>query len=169
MAETRQPPPTWADVTLAHPISKQDYFNPVWLDWFVRLNNKVQETLTESETTTLVQTEVASAALLPIPQLLKNENYTFVLGDAGYHAYKTDTSAYTWTLPANASVAYETGTCITFINGGSSGAITLAITSDTMQLAGSSSTGSRTLAAGGMATAIKVASTKWFINGVGLS
>jgi hypothetical protein len=168
VAETRQPPPTWADVTLAHPITKQDYFNPVWLDWFVRLNTKVEETLTSEETTTLIQTEIVTTALL-LPQRLKNENYTLVLEDVSYHIYKTDTSAYTWTIPANASVAFEVGTCVTFINGGSSGNITLAITSDTMQLAASSSTGSRTLAAGGVATAIKVASTKWFINGVGLS
>jgi hypothetical protein len=36
-------------------------------------------------------------------------------------------------------------------------------------LAGAGTTGSRTLAAHGMATAVKVASTTWYINGVGLT
>jgi hypothetical protein len=38
-----------------------------------------------------------------------------------------------------------------------------------MYLGGTGTTGSRTLAAYGMATAVKVASTSWFINGAGLT
>jgi len=53
--------------------------------------------------------------------------------------------------------------------GGSSGDVTIAITSDTMYLGGDGSTGSRTLAAYGVATAIKVASTTWVISGTGVS
>lgn len=168
MAETRQPPPTWADVTLIHPVSRQSHFSPVWLDWFVRLNTRVADTLTSTETT---ETILETQTLTPpgVPQLLKNASYTLTLAEANYHLYKSDTSAYTWTIPANASVAFEIGTCVTFVNDGSSGNITIAITSDTMRLAGSSSTASRTLAPGGMATAIKVTATKWLINGVGLS
>jgi hypothetical protein len=47
--------------------------------------------------------------------------------------------------------------------------VTIAITSDTMTLAGAGSTGSRTLAANGIATALKISSTGWMINGTGLS
>jgi hypothetical protein len=36
-------------------------------------------------------------------------------------------------------------------------------------LAGTGTTGSRTLAAHGMATAIKVSATAWYINGTGLT
>jgi hypothetical protein len=58
---------------------------------------------------------------------------------------------------------------LTFINENAAGSLTIAITSDTLRLGGSSSTGSRTLAANGMATAIKITSTVWYISGTGLT
>ena len=45
----------------------------------------------------------------------------------------------------------------------------MAITTDTMRLAGSGLTGSRTLAANGVATALKLTSTEWIISGTGLT
>ena len=104
-----------------------------------------------------------------VPQELKNTSYTLVLADAGKHIAKSNTSAYTYTIPANSSVAFPLGTAVTFVNYGSSGNVTISITSDTMRLASDGTTGSRTLAAYGVATAIKVASTTWIISGTGLS
>jgi len=101
----------------------------------------------------------------------KSAAYGFVLTDAN-NAFlhpDADTTARTWTIPANASVAYPVGTVLTFMVGALAGTITIAITSDTMYLGGTSSTGSRTLAANGVATAIKRSSTVWVISGVGLS
>ena len=46
---------------------------------------------------------------------------------------------------------------------------TINITTDTMYLAGSGTTGTRTLAPYGMATLVKVAQSTWFISGVGLT
>lgn len=108
---------------------------------------------------------------LNIPQNSQSAAYTLVLGDSGKSIYhpSADTTARTWTIPANASVAYPIGTAITFINDTSAGAITISITSDTLVLAGTGSTGSRTLAASGMATAIKMTSTRWMISGSGLT
>jgi hypothetical protein len=100
-----------------------------------------------------------------VPQNAQNATYTLVLADAGKHIAKSNTSAYTYTIPANASVAYPIGTAITFVNYGSAGNVTIAITSDTMYLAGDGATGSRTLEPYGVATAIKVASTTWVISG----
>ena len=94
--------------------------------------------------------------------------YTLVLADSGKTIYhpSADTTARTWTIPANASVAYPVGTVIVFDNDISAGALTIAITTDTMVLVGAAgSTGSRTLAAGGKATAQKVTSTRWRISG----
>lgn len=106
-----------------------------------------------------------------IPQVSKSAAYALVLSDAGKHIYhpSADTTARTWTIPSNASVAYPIGTAITFVNDSSAGTITLAITSDTLVMSPSGSTGSRTLAANGVATAIKVTSTRWVISGTGLS
>jgi hypothetical protein len=66
-------------------------------------------------------------------------------------------------------VAFPIGTAVTFINQNGAGVITIAITSDTMRLAGAGTTGNRTLAANGIATAIKVTSTEWIISGTGLT
>lgn len=95
--------------------------------------------------------------------------YTAVIGNANEAIYhpSSDNNARTFTIPANSSVAYPVGTTLTFIN--EINTVTIAITTDTLTLAGSGSTGSRTLAANGIATAVKVASTKWVISGVGLT
>lgn len=105
-----------------------------------------------------------------IPQVSQSANYTTVLSDSGKHIYhpSTDTNARTFTIDSNANVAYPVGTAITFVNMSSS-AVTIAITSDTMYLAATGSTGSRTLAQYGTATALKIASTTWLINGNGLT
>ena len=52
---------------------------------------------------------------------------------------------------------------------GTGGVVTIAITTDTMRLAGAGTTGSRTLARNGVATAIKITATEWIISGTGLT
>jgi hypothetical protein len=106
-----------------------------------------------------------------IVQNSQSTAYTTVLGDAGKHIFhpSADTTARTFTIDSNANVAYTVGTVITFVNQASAGVITIAITSDTMRLAGTGTTGSRSLAANGIATAIKVTSTEWLISGTGLT
>jgi len=112
-----------------------------------------------------------SVGFLNIPQQIKGSAYTLVLGDAGKHIYRptSDTTARTWTIPANSSVAYPVGTAITFVNDGGSADVAISITTDTLVYSPSGSTGSRTLARYGVATAIKVTSTRWVISGSGLS
>lgn len=101
----------------------------------------------------------------------KSAAYTLVLADAnqGILHPAADTTARTFTIPANASVAYAVGTMLTFINQHGAGTVTIAITTDIMRLAGDGSTGSRTLAADGVAVAQKITSTEWIISGVGLT
>lgn len=105
-----------------------------------------------------------------IPQNSQSAAYTTVLADAQKHIYHpaADNNARTFTIDSNANVAYPVGTAITFINR-SATAISIAITSDTMTLAGTTTTGTRTLAQNGMATAIKDATTAWIIGGTGLT
>jgi len=106
-----------------------------------------------------------------IPQNSQSTAYTLVLADSGKHILhpSADTTARTFTIPANGSVAFPVGTAVTFINQNGAGVVTIAITTDTMRLAGAGTTGSRTLAANGIATAIKVTSTEWIISGTGLT
>jgi len=96
--------------------------------------------------------------------------YTLVLADSGKTILHpaSDNNARTFTIPANSSVAYAVGTVVTFVN--LINTVTIAITTDTMYLAGTAgTTGSRTLAAYGVASAVKVASTTWIISGNGLT
>ena len=107
---------------------------------------------------------------LEVPANSQSTNYTAVLADSGYSIDhpSTDANARTFTIPANASVAYPVGTCLSFSNM-TSQAVTIAITSDTMYLAGTGTTGSRSLAQYGTATARKLTSTTWLISGIGLT
>jgi hypothetical protein len=108
---------------------------------------------------------------LNMPQNSQSAAYTFVLTDAGKHILhpSADTTARTFTIPANSSVAFPIGTAITIINQNGAGTLTIAITTDTMRLAGLGTTGSRTLTANGIATAVKVTSTEWIISGTNLT
>lgn len=105
-----------------------------------------------------------------VPQNAQAGNYTLVIGDAGKHIYHAsgDGAGDTYTIPANASVAFPIGTSITFVNMDSN-AVSIAITTDTMNLAGTGTTGTRTLAQYGVATALKIGTTLWIINGTGLT
>ena len=109
-----------------------------------------------------------------VPVNSQSAAYTLVLADAGKVIFHpaSDNNARTFTIPAASSVAYPIGTAITFINLAAT-ASTIAITTDTMYLSSAGTTGSRTLAQYGSATAIKVSglssSGVWIISGSGLT
>ena len=105
-----------------------------------------------------------------VPQNSQSAPYTLVLADAGKHILHPagDASTRTFTIPANASVAYVIGTAVTFINM-TSQIVSIAITSDTMYLSDAGTTGTRSLAQYGSATAIKITATNWVISGSGLT
>lgn len=105
-----------------------------------------------------------------INQSSQSSNYTLVLTDANKHILHPSGAGAgdTFTIPANASVAFPLGTCVTFVNDDSS-AVSIAITSDTLTMAGTALTGIRSLQQNGIATALKITTTKWLISGVGLS
>lgn len=118
-----------------------------------------------------LQAALDAKAAAGIPQNSQSANYTLVLADANKHILhpSADTTARTMTVPANADVAFPIGTAVTFVNQDSAGVMTIAITSDTMRLAGAGITGARALAANGMATALKIAAAEWIISGAGLT
>lgn len=105
-----------------------------------------------------------------IPQNSRSADYTCVLADNGKHIFhpSTDAVARTFTIPANGSVAYPIGTALTFVNM-TSQVVTIAITTDVMRLAKDGTTGSRSLAQFGSATAIKIESALWLISGSALT
>lgn len=120
--------------------------------------------ITDATTTTAAR----GAGYMGIPQssAATTGSYTIVAADAGEHIYSTATR--TITIPANSSVALPVGTAISFV-AATGATVTIAITTDTLLLAGPGTTGSRTLAPFGMATALKITSTSWIISGNGLT
>lgn len=143
----------------------------------VTFNNTLTLVGTDSSTLnvgvggTLTGSSAAAIYYDNMPQNSKSAAYTTVLSDAQKHILHpaADTTARTFTIDSNANVAYPIGTTITFINQNAAGVVTIAITTDTLRLAGTGATGSRSLAANGIATAIKLTATEWIISGIGLT
>ena len=114
-----------------------------------------------------IATAASGVGYMGLPQNATTTGaYSIVAADAGEHIYSTATR--TITIPSNAGTALPIGTTIAFI-AATGATVTIAITTDTLILAGAGTTGSRTLAPFGMATAVKITSTSWIISGNGLT
>jgi hypothetical protein len=100
-----------------------------------------------------------------VPQNARTATYTLVLEDSGKHISITTGGV---TIPANGTVAFPIGTAIVVYNN-SSASQTITITTDTLYLAGTATTGTRTLAQRGIATIMKVDTAAWVITGAGLT
>jgi hypothetical protein len=108
-----------------------------------------------------------SAGYIGLPQILLNTGgLTLNKSHAGKHIYVTG-SGQAITIPANSSVAFEIGTSIVIVNANVTSSI--AITSDTLRLANSSTSGTLTLAFWAVATLIKIDSTTWIAYGNGIA
>ena len=96
-----------------------------------------------------------------IPQITKTASYTLALTDAGQHISITTGGV---VIPANGTVAFPIGATIVVYNDSAS-TQTISITTDTLRLAGTTNTGSVSLAAYGLASLVKVKSTVWVAAG----
>ena len=121
-----------------------------------------------SNTLTVDGTDAVGFRNTPVNE--KSTDYTLVLSDSGKTIFHpaADTNDRDFTIPAESSVNYAIGTVVTFVNL-SANDLEILITTDTMYLAGDGTTGTRTLAQYGVASAVKVASTTWIISGNGLT
>jgi hypothetical protein len=153
--------------TAAQDFNAQDVSN---IDALSCVSLTVSGALTLNGALTTDNTTADEAGFKGLPQNPQTGNYTLVLADAGkeiYHASGAGAGD-TYTIPANASVAFPVGTVIVITNDASD-TLAIAITSDTLVLTGTTSTGSRTLGQNGQATISKKTSTRWHISGAGLS
>jgi hypothetical protein len=100
-----------------------------------------------------------------LPQNSQTASYTLALADQGKMINTTTGGV---VIPANASVAFPIGAAISIYNNSASSQ-TISITTDTIYLAGTATTGSRTLAQRGLATCVKVAATTWVVSGAGVT
>ena len=104
-----------------------------------------------------------------IPPNYQATNYTCVLLDADKFILGSGALA-TITIPSSASVPMPVGTELTFVNWGGA-PFSIGIAGDTLYLAGTNFGvgGTRTLARGGIAKALKATPNEWIISGAGLT
>lgn len=119
-------------------------------------------TLVDDADAATARATLEAAPLIGVGIVTKTDDYTAILGDAGQMITYDKGTAVTGTIPANASVAYAVGTEIHYAQLGA-GALTIAITSDTLNVESS-----LTLVLAGqyaVATAKKITATTWILFG----
>ena len=116
-----------------------------------------------SDGTTWASSPTASG--VSFPQNSQSANYTLVLSDAGKQIFHpvADTTVRTYTIPANASVAFTIGTVVLFTVENAGTPVNVAITSDTLVF-GAGTTGTLAVPPNNTLMAIKVTATKWMAN-----
>lgn len=116
------------------------------------------------QSTTIAATGTATANALGYRGLPLNSPagaHTLILSDQGGLVALATGGL---TIPANGTTAFPIGSTIAVYNNSASSQ-TIAITTDTLRQAGTANTGTRTLAARGLATLVKVAATEWVVSG----
>jgi len=122
---------------------------------------------TAARTYTLPDASV-SLGYLTVPSNTQVTSYTVVASDSGKMIIHpaADAIVRTFTLPA---ATFPVDSAVSFLNRTSQALNITAATSDTITLGGSTTTGTRSLAQNGMATAYRDTSTNWIITGTGLT
>jgi len=119
-------------------------------------------------TQTLPLTDATTLGYVNAPVNEQSTAYSTVASDAGKIILHPTSDANARVFTIDASVTYDLGTVLTFINM-TSQVVTISLSSGTIYQAGTGSTGSRSLAQYGIATAVKMTSTTWLISGNGLT
>lgn len=134
-------------------------------DYTVNGDN-ITSTFLPSEPVTVGET-ARSAGYIGLPQIsLSSGTLLLDKSHAGKQIFLVAGSQ-TVTIPENSSVPFEIGTTVVIINADFTNFI--AINNDTLRLAGTATTGTRTLGPYGIATVVKVDFTTWIVYGNGLT
>lgn len=124
-------------------------------------------------TTTGVQVQLNGTAYpLGFRKLILNiqsSTYTLALVDEYSLVYSQNSGAQVINIPTNATTAIGIGSVIPIINDGTASISLTPAGGVTLKLAGSTSTGTRTIAANAAATLVKVGTDRWFVSGAGVS
>ncbi|MBP7135994.1 MAG: hypothetical protein KBA57_06495 [Sphingomonadaceae bacterium] len=120
----------------------------------------LDQDVTVTETGTIAANSLGFRGL-PSSSQSQGSLITLALSDASKRVKNTTGG---WAIPANGTVAFPIGTIIVLHNDSAS-TQTVSITTDTLTLQGTTTTGTRTLLANGMAYLMKDTATKWLIDG----
>lgn len=115
-----------------------------------------------------VKRDAVELGWLDLPQNAQNGAYTLALADRGKHIYSSNVAGQSIAIPTNAAAAFPVGAAVVIVNDGAS-AITVTTAGITLKLAGSASTGNRTIAVNGMASLLKIGTDRWIISGAGIT
>jgi hypothetical protein len=102
----------------------------------------------------------SDASLRSIPLNVQNATYTYVLADAGKAVLKNNTTAYSHTIPPEASVAFPDGSATTALNDGTAGDLTIVAGAGVTLIKGTT-TASVVLAPGESVLLHKVGTNRW--------
>ena len=95
-----------------------------------------------------------------IPLNTQNATYQFALTDRGRCVLKTNTTAYTWTIPLESTTNFPNGSAITVCNDGTAGAVTISPAGGVTLLDGATS-GSFSLGTNNTKTLLKIGTNRW--------
>jgi hypothetical protein len=125
--------------------------------------------ITAATTATFPEGTTVKVGYLDLPQVIQNSQGGPGLDAVGKHWFHADAAPVTYYIDGNEP--FPIGSVLTFINDYGAGDITLTVTSATLSLAGTGDVSSLsvTIAADGIATAIKTTATRWLINGAGIT
>ena len=130
--------------------------NGVYLNAIQTLTNK---TMTGIDTASTINDPISGTHVIGYRKIPQSLNTTAAASDVGKHLYVSATT----TIPSG---VFVTGDAFFIINSSGSSVTVTQGAGTTLRLAGSSSTGNRTLPAYGMARVICVGSETFYINGV---
>jgi hypothetical protein len=143
-------------------------------DNFMQAKSSAWASRTVAQVTSDLQgtgSSASSAGFRGLPVNSQSGAYTTVLSDVGKSIRHPSGGGAgdVFTIDSQANVAWPDGAALTFENRDSN-SLSIAITTDTLRLAGAGTTGSRTLAQYGIATAVfDDATNEWLISGTGLT
>ena len=104
---------------------------------------------------------------MPVNSQAGNSAYTLALTDQGRLIYGN--TSITVTVPTNANVTFPLGTTVAFAQYLSGSMSINGASGVTLVLAGTSTTGGRTLSTNGIASITQVSTDIWFVTGTGVS
>lgn len=99
----------------------------------------------------------------------QSSTYTIAVSDEYSLVYSQNSGAQVINVPTYASVGIGIGAVIPIINDGSANISLTPAGGVTLKLAGSASTGTRTIAPNAQATLVNVGTDRWFVSGAGVS
>ncbi len=114
----------------------------------------------------------SAAGFRGIPSNIQSGNYTIILADSGKAIVHPAAGGAgdTYTVDSVANQAWPDGACVTIDNRDLTNSVAVAVTTQTLRLGGTTTTGTRTVAAGGIGT-LRFASAEgeWVISGAGVT